>query len=398
MLKRIQLKNFEGHTDTAVDLSSGVTIIAGESNAGKSSIFRALRFVFLNEPGGEEFINFDADTCEVVVQYGEHTITRTKGRNNKVNEYSLNGQTFKAFGQSVPKEIQDALNLNEINFEWQFDKRPFLISETGGYIASKLNEIVNLELIDLSLRNVDSMRRKANKTKEELRVKINSLEQELTNYTWVEIVEEMLVTTEALQNTYREAKTNSEKLYIDTQELRNLLTLLENSRSIQLEEIAHISKLLNIYRMGESLYKVHENNVNEYKQLLEDIEQTVVVEQRDVAGANKRYQAYEKQAQKVQALERDIKDLRAIEENISTFNSQIFSERRMARVRTNYNTWNDRELQYVKAQNDITEYSDAMVKINDIDTQLQALQEEYERIAPDVCPLCGGTFDKELKR
>lgn len=398
MLKTIQLKNFEGHTDTTVDLSSGVTIIAGESNAGKSSIFRALRFVFLNEPGGEEFINFDADTCEVVVQYGSHTIARTKGRNNKVNEYSLNGQVFKAFGQSVPKEIQDALNLNEINFEWQFDKRPFLISETGGYIASKLNEIVNLELIDLSLRNVDSMRRKANKTKEDLRVKINSLEQELTNYTWVETVEEMLVATEALQSTYREAKAKSEKLYVDTQELQSLLTLLENSRSLEPNKIAHIGKLLNICRMGEDLYKAHENNVNEYIQLLQDIEQTVVVDQREVAGTNKRYQAYEKQVQKRRELQKDIQDLQVAEENISTLNNQIFSERRMARIRTNYNTWTDEGLKLIKAQNDVTEYSDAITKIQDIDTQLQALQEEYKKIAPDVCPLCGGLFNKELKK
>lgn len=398
MLKTIQLKNFEGHTDTTVDLSSGVTIIAGESNAGKSSIFRALRFVFLNEPGGEEFINFDADACEVVVQYGEHTITRTKGRNNKVNEYSLNGQTFKAFGQSVPKEIQDALNLNEINFEWQFDKRPFLISETGGYIASKLNEIVNLELIDLSLRNVDSMRRKANKTKEELRVKINSLEKELTNYAWVEIVEAMLIATEALQSTYREAKAKSEKLYVDTQELQSLLTLLENSRSLEPNKIAHIGKLLNICRMGEDLYKAHENNVNEYIQLLQDIEQTVVVDQREVAGTNKRYQAYEKQVQKRRELQKDIQDLQVAEENISTLNNQIFSERRMARIRTNYNTWTDEGLKLIKAQNDVTEYNDAITKIQDIDTQLQALQEEYKKIAPDVCPLCGGLFNKELKK
>jgi DNA repair ATPase RecN len=398
MLKTIQLKNFEGHANTTVDLSSGVNIIAGESNAGKSSIFRALRFVFLNEPGGEEFINFDADTCEVVVQYGEHTITRTKGRNNKVNEYSLNGQVFKAFGQSVPSEIQQALSLNEINFEWQFDKRPFLISETGGYIASKLNEIVNLELIDLSLRNVDSMRRKANKTKEELRVKTNALEQELTGYTWVAKVEEMLVTTEALQSTYREAKANSEKLYTDVEELRNLLTLLENSRSINPDEVAHIGKLLNYCRIGENLYEAHESNVNEYKDLLEAVGQLTVVSQREFAGTYKRYQAYSKQVQQRQTLEQDIESLQTLEDNLTALDGKIFSERRVARVRTNYNALADEQLKYAKAQNDIVEYSDGIQKIKDIDTQLKVLQEEYESIAPDVCPLCGGVFNKELKK
>ena len=55
------------------------------------------------------------------------------------------------------------MKLNPINFEWQFDKRPYLINETGGQIAQRLNEVVNLDLIDISLKNIEQNRRATNK-------------------------------------------------------------------------------------------------------------------------------------------------------------------------------------------------------------------------------------------
>ena len=52
-------------------------------------------------------------------------LKRIKARNNKRNEYIVDGMVLKAFGQNVPSEVQAVFQLSDVNFEWQFDKRPF---------------------------------------------------------------------------------------------------------------------------------------------------------------------------------------------------------------------------------------------------------------------------------
>ena len=74
MIERLELFNFESHKHTVLELSHGVYIISGNSNAGKSSLFRALRFVILNQPNGDDFINFNAQECKVIVKYDGHTV------------------------------------------------------------------------------------------------------------------------------------------------------------------------------------------------------------------------------------------------------------------------------------------------------------------------------------
>ena len=45
MIERLELIDFESHKNTVVDFSQGLNIITGNSDAGKSSLLRALRLV-----------------------------------------------------------------------------------------------------------------------------------------------------------------------------------------------------------------------------------------------------------------------------------------------------------------------------------------------------------------
>ena len=218
MIQKLTLKNFEAHKDTLIDFENGVTIIKGNSNAGKSSLFRALRFVLLNEPGGEDFINFNENETEVTLQYNNHIVTRAKARSNKRNEYIVDGKVLKAFGQGVPDEVKQVSGLSEINYEWQFDKRPFLLAETGGYIAGKLNEIVNLDLIDISLKNIEQKRRATNKDIESINKQLADILPQIDSYSWIDKAEKELAIIEN-----KEIELNKNKIL-----LTDLFTVLEN--------------------------------------------------------------------------------------------------------------------------------------------------------------------------
>lgn len=145
MITKLVIRNFQAHEKLVIDLDPHVTTVVGQSDKGKSAVLRALRWVALNQPGGEAFIRDGEDKATVTVEADGKVITRTKGKG--VNTYHIGDKEFKAFGSDVPPEIAALLNVSELNFQGQHDG-PFWFSETAGEVSRKLNEIINLGVID----------------------------------------------------------------------------------------------------------------------------------------------------------------------------------------------------------------------------------------------------------
>ncbi len=154
MINGIEIRNFRTHKKQNVVFGPGVTTIVGESFDGKSTIIRALKWVSLNKPAGDKMINWDAQEARVRVTVDSKKVIRKKG---KTNSYKLSGRKdpFKAFGSDVPEPIQQLFNMSSINFQTQHEP-PFWFCETPGEVSRKLNSIVNLEIIDLTLSNIAS--------------------------------------------------------------------------------------------------------------------------------------------------------------------------------------------------------------------------------------------------
>lgn len=161
----LRLTDFQAHKRLAIDFAPGITTIIGPTDRGKTAILRALGWVGQNDIAGEEFIREGAkETCvELVITDGKrsHTIVRTKG---KANTYSLDGKEFVSFGQGVPRDIAQLLQLNEINFQLQHDA-PFWFSETAGEVSRKLNAVIDLTIIDLALSNIGAAVRQCTERK-----------------------------------------------------------------------------------------------------------------------------------------------------------------------------------------------------------------------------------------
>ena len=144
-LASIQLVDFQAHKRLAIDFAPGITTIIGPTDRGKTAILRALGWVAQNNMAGEEFIREGAKETrvELVVLDGKklRTIVRTKG---KANTYSLDGKEFVSFGQGVPRDVAQLLQLNEINFQGQHDA-PFWFAETAGEVSRKLKRLLTLQ-------------------------------------------------------------------------------------------------------------------------------------------------------------------------------------------------------------------------------------------------------------
>lgn len=166
MIKRIKIRNFQAHRRLVIDLDPHVTCIIGESDCGKSSILRALRWLATNRPSGTSFIRKQERDpnrgdngkrlCIVEVwcegSSGSGRIKRKRGISS-AGSYAYEGHVFRAVGSNVPSPIANVLNIGEVNFQGQHDS-PYWFMKTPGEVSRSLNEIVNLDLIDSSLRHI----------------------------------------------------------------------------------------------------------------------------------------------------------------------------------------------------------------------------------------------------
>jgi hypothetical protein len=81
---------------------------------------------------------------------GKHKIIRS--RKGTQNRYVLDTQLLQAFGNDVPTEVAQILNVDATNFQEQYDA-PFWLSQSSGHVSRELNRIVNLGEMDGSLQN-----------------------------------------------------------------------------------------------------------------------------------------------------------------------------------------------------------------------------------------------------
>lgn len=110
---RIRLENFQSHLDTDIRLESGINLITGSSDAGKSAILRALNWVFYNKPNGSKFIRHGTTEARVTLWFSDGTtVQRIKGdTRNAVLIRKKDGKesAYDRFGSDYPEEVREAL-------------------------------------------------------------------------------------------------------------------------------------------------------------------------------------------------------------------------------------------------------------------------------------------------
>ena len=195
MITSINIEHFQSHISTSLKLDPGVNAIVGPSDCGKSAVFRALNWLINNRPGGQEFHSWDGGDPSVTLNLDNVTIARSRRANENI--YTLGDQEFKAFGTTVPEPIQKALNISDINFQFQLDD-PFLFGDTPGSIARKLNEVVDLAIIDKALFNINRRYRQETNQLTNAEVKKAELKDELDDYSWLADADEALEELEKL--------------------------------------------------------------------------------------------------------------------------------------------------------------------------------------------------------
>jgi len=87
-ITKVRIENFQSHEDTEFDLTPGINLIVGSSEAGKSAILRAINWALHNEPRGDDFVRVDADEARVHLWWNDGSyFCRIKGENRNAVTY-----------------------------------------------------------------------------------------------------------------------------------------------------------------------------------------------------------------------------------------------------------------------------------------------------------------------
>lgn len=194
MLEKIEIRNFQSHKATNLELSPMVNTMQGNSDCGKSAVLRALNWLIFN-PAGDYFVSNWAKKgktisapCEVTVFVGGHKITRR--RDKDFNGYIMDDQVFEATRNSVPPQILQVLGLGEVNLQKQLDP-PFLLSMSPGDVSRYVNNLVNLSKIDVWTTAINGRTRKLIQEVDANEKKVSDGEKLVESYSWVPVVEKL---------------------------------------------------------------------------------------------------------------------------------------------------------------------------------------------------------------
>lgn len=217
MIEKLTICNFQSHKLTEINFCDGVNAIVGLSDSGKSAVLRALTWVLTNKPTGADFMSSWAtergSKTEVVLEMSDGTIV-TRGRTASDNYYFLNIKNqdvleFRAFGQDVPEEIKQALNVNDVNIQPQLEA-PFLLSASPGDVAKTLNRIVNLDVIDTAVSSIRKKKLAADHELKSEEARLSEIEEQAHNLEYLEEMErEVLDVAEIDKSLQRDKKMQS---------------------------------------------------------------------------------------------------------------------------------------------------------------------------------------------
>jgi exonuclease SbcC len=169
-IKSIRIKNFESHEDSILDdFSPGLNAIIGLSNAGKSSVIRALALVCYNEFDPQS-VRHGHENCEVEVTTSNGKVKVTRGKKNLWEVTDRTGKTsyFDKIGKQILPEVSEILGFGlvklgdvemKVNIMDQLESHFMLAGfgdkeATGSLRAQVVDEISGLSGIETLIREV----------------------------------------------------------------------------------------------------------------------------------------------------------------------------------------------------------------------------------------------------
>ena len=269
MIKSVKIQNIESHEGTELSFHPGVNIILGETDGGKTAIIRALQWAVRGKPvRGNTIQSTWGGESRVCVELEDKKVSRSKSTSDSYTIYERGldksqqrrVNTCKAFGSTIPEEVERAFNIGDINFQNQLDS-PFLLSKTPGEVAQHFNKIAGLNQIGISLKQIKSWLFAIERNLKFKREERKRLKSQLTKFNHLdkfEVEVEVLEQLEVQRNNLVKSNTQLQSLIFDI-ELVNT-DIKDTSKVLKIKE--PVENLLQWYKELENA-KLERNRLSQ---------------------------------------------------------------------------------------------------------------------------------------
>ena len=182
----ISIKDFQIIKKATLVFSPGLNVIIGQSNNGKSSIFRALKTCLYNDANTTSIRN-GCDQFAIGIQTDNNTIICQRG---KSTTYRINGEMFQKVGRAQLPEVAEATNIKELNLNgtneqlnfWDQMEKPFLLDRSETDLFRFIVDSGKDNNITIALKSLIQDRQQITKDISLLEGKIAQIENTIEDY------------------------------------------------------------------------------------------------------------------------------------------------------------------------------------------------------------------------
>jgi exonuclease SbcC len=349
MLTKVEIENFQSHKSTILEFIPGTNVIIGESDAGKSAIFRAINWVISNRPLGDAFRSeWGGETRVILHTSDKHKIERIRSATR--NEYILDGKVFKAFGTEPPEEVLNILQLDSFNIQAQMDP-PFLLAHSPGEAARILNKAASIDDIDKAISGIKTVLTKFNIHNKHREEQLKKAEQEIQKY-------ENLPEIEKKVRLIEQWGKKKEGLSKGETSLRRVQKEVARIHS-ELDEMDNLPELLEMLSQAEKTYLFYQTKASLYNNIKRSLARI-----KELQARLKQMEEGRCALEQITAITEDYSRLKEAKKKAISLNKLLVD---MGKTKT-AGMWAKQDL--------------------------EKTEEEYHRIAPETCPLCGGELSK----
>lgn len=243
IIRTVEINNYQSHKKSAFEFVPGVNVIIGPSDAGKSAAFRAINWLLNNRPLGDGFRSeWGGETRVQLATDEDEVVSRVKSKS--INAYMIGDPTdkpivLKAFGSDPPEQVNAILAMDAANLQDQSDP-PFLLSDSPGEVAKKLNQAASIDDIDKATSN---LKRGHDNTRRDIQSGerwLGEQEQLLEQYTHLDDAERVIEEVEDLER-------QRGSLYTQYTNLQRIVSNIRsaNQKLAQIGDVQTASGLLN---------------------------------------------------------------------------------------------------------------------------------------------------------
>ena len=387
---KVSVKDFQIVKSASLEFIPGLTVIQGESNNGKSALFRAIKSCIYNEPGTTN-VRMGCKNYMVGIEHKGHKVILQKGENSL---YLIDGQQYNKIGKTQVPEVANALGISALNINdntekinfWDQMEKPFLLDRNSSDLFRFIVDSGEDDNLNTTLRTMVSDKNKLNTDKNLKEGSIATLKSQIDN------MEQTLAGAkekiELCENVISYGPMSSKLLTI-----ANTITNITNTTTIIKETEEEINKRREYKKELDDKLNTLSYNISKKEQLNEKLNKHESIEN-ELSKLNEALKNKVDFKVILPNIDKIIKDKSILSEKLTKISelSEFIKNNKVTRIECNIGQDDINRLSSLKSVLDRIGYLQNTLELvnntkSQLDKEYEPILKEYNSIK--VCPYCG---------